>query len=84
MHSNNSSFTSLPFSISPSTWKTIRISSYQKLKLEHPVSEMFVKDFIMQECDSISSEMVPRAHQLSVSSCHNLRFILHDTGEWSK
>ncbi|KAH0746905.1 hypothetical protein KY285_008562 [Solanum tuberosum] len=75
--SDCNSLTSLPFSILPNSLKTIRISSCQKLKLEQPVGEMFLEDFIMQECDSISPELVPRARQLSVSSFHNLsRFLI--------
>ncbi|KAH0716411.1 hypothetical protein KY284_009316 [Solanum tuberosum] len=80
-----SSLTSFPFSILPSTLKTIRISHCQKFKLKAPVGEMsyydmFLEDLILEECDcidDISPELLPRAQKLSVSRCHNLtRFLI--------
>ncbi|KAG5577748.1 hypothetical protein H5410_057882 [Solanum commersonii] len=74
------SLTSLPFSILPSTLKTITISRCQKLKLDPPVGEMrycnmFLERLQLHECvsiDDISPELVPRACQLNISSCHNI------------
>ncbi|KAH0715353.1 hypothetical protein KY284_008258 [Solanum tuberosum] len=74
------SLTSLPFSILPSTLKTITISRCQKLKLDPPVGEMsycnmFLERLKLHECvsiDDISPELVPRACKLNISSCHNI------------
>ncbi|WMV55737.1 hypothetical protein MTR67_049122 [Solanum verrucosum] len=74
------SLTSLPFSILPSTLKTITISRCQKLKLDPPVGEMsychmFLERLKLHECvsiDDISSELVPKACKLNISSCHNI------------
>uniref|UniRef100_M1DHJ0 Disease resistance protein R3a n=1 Tax=Solanum tuberosum TaxID=4113 RepID=M1DHJ0_SOLTU len=74
------SLTSLPFSILPSTLKTIRISRCQKLKLEQPVCEMsysnmFLENLTLEECDcidDISPELLPRAHKLRVQHFPNL------------
>ncbi|XP_055834529.1 putative disease resistance RPP13-like protein 1 [Solanum dulcamara] len=82
---NCNSLTSLPFSILPSSLKTIRISGCQKLKLEAPVGEMsycnmFLKELKLEECDSIddmSPELLPRARSLRVIRCQNLtRFFI--------
>ncbi|KAG5578420.1 hypothetical protein H5410_058554 [Solanum commersonii] len=76
------SVTSFPFSILPTTLKTIRISDCPKLKLEQPVGEMtmFLEDLKLKECDcidDISPELLPRARTLSVKHCHNLnRFLI--------
>uniref|UniRef100_M1CM96 Disease resistance protein R3a n=1 Tax=Solanum tuberosum TaxID=4113 RepID=M1CM96_SOLTU len=79
------SVTSFPFSILPTTLKTIRISRCKKLKLEVPVGEMsycnmFIEDLTLKECDcidDISPEFLPTARTLNVSNCHNLtRFLI--------
>ncbi|KAH0746997.1 hypothetical protein KY285_008654 [Solanum tuberosum] len=73
------SVTSFPFSILPTTLKTIYISGCQKLKLEQPVSEMsmFLEELTLEECGCISPELLPRARRLSVEYCHNLtRFLI--------
>ncbi|XP_049353739.1 putative disease resistance RPP13-like protein 1 [Solanum verrucosum] len=69
--SDCNSLTSLPFSILPSTLKTINISRCQKWKLEASVGEMFLGVLALVECDSIT-ELVPGACNLLVQSCHNL------------
>ncbi|KAK4709412.1 hypothetical protein R3W88_030337 [Solanum pinnatisectum] len=62
--SDCNSLTSFPFSILPTTLKTIRISDCQKLKLEQPVG--YCKMFL---------EVLTR--KLNVSNCHNLtRFLI--------
>ncbi|TMW99467.1 hypothetical protein EJD97_002483 [Solanum chilense] len=68
---NCNSLTSIHFSILPSTLKQIWISNCQKLKLEASVGEMFLEHLILNECDSIT-ELVSRACNLDVRSCHNL------------
>ncbi|KAH0715612.1 hypothetical protein KY284_008517 [Solanum tuberosum] len=74
--SDCNSLTSLPFSILPSTLKTIYIYRCQKLKLEASVGEMFLGDLLLVECDSIT-ELVLRACSLRVFRCHNLtRFLI--------
>ncbi|XP_049368134.1 putative disease resistance protein At3g14460 [Solanum verrucosum] len=74
------SVTSFPFSILPTTLKTITIFGCQKLKLEVPVGEMFLEVLSLQECDcidDISPELLPTARKLTVSNCHNLtRFLI--------
>ncbi|XP_049380337.1 putative disease resistance RPP13-like protein 1 [Solanum stenotomum] len=73
--SDCNSLTSLPFSILPSTLKTINISCCQKLKLEASVGEMFLEN-LLEECDSIT-ELISRACSLDVIRCHNLsRFLI--------
>ncbi|KAH0713117.1 hypothetical protein KY289_009076 [Solanum tuberosum] len=80
--SDCNSLNSLPFSILPSTLKRIRISGCQKLKLDPPVGEMsmFLEDLTLEGCnciDDISPELIPSAHRLNVSNCHNLtRFLI--------
>ncbi|CAN4119247.1 unnamed protein product [Withania somnifera] len=77
------SLTSLPFSILPTTLKSIEISGCRELKLEAPVGEMFVEYLTLANCDSIddiSCELVPRARTLSVERCHNLTRFLIPTG----
>ncbi|XP_055834480.1 putative disease resistance RPP13-like protein 1 [Solanum dulcamara] len=83
---NCNSLTSLPFSILPSSLKTIGISGCQKLKLDAPVGEMsyckdvFLKKLELAGCDSIddiSPELLPRARKLTVRRCQNLtRFLI--------
>ncbi|KAH0715619.1 hypothetical protein KY284_008524 [Solanum tuberosum] len=75
---NCNSLTSFPFSILPSTLKTIWISCCQKLKLEASVGEMFLGDLLLEECDSIT-ELVSRACFLYISHCHNLTWFLIPT-----
>ncbi|KAH0715707.1 hypothetical protein KY284_008612 [Solanum tuberosum] len=76
------SVTSLPFSILPTTLKTIEISCCRKLKLEVPVGEMsmFLEELRLHKCDCIddkSPELLPRARTLLVADCHNLtRFLI--------
>uniref|UniRef100_M1BHV0 Disease resistance protein I2C-5 n=1 Tax=Solanum tuberosum TaxID=4113 RepID=M1BHV0_SOLTU len=76
------SVTSLPFSILPTTLKTICISGCQKLKLDTPVGEMsmFLEVLRVHACDyidDISPELLPRARKLWVQYCHNLtRFLI--------
>ncbi|KAL3354849.1 hypothetical protein AABB24_019106 [Solanum stoloniferum] len=74
------SVTSFPFSILPTTLKTITIFGCQKLKLEVPVGEMFLEVLSLQECDcidDISPELLPTARKLWVRDCHNLtRFLI--------
>ncbi|KAG5577552.1 hypothetical protein H5410_057686 [Solanum commersonii] len=76
------SLTSLPFSILPSTLKTIWIYHCRELKLELPVDEMsycnmFLDDLTLEECDSISPELLPRARTLWAISFPNLtRFLI--------
>ncbi|KAH0776848.1 hypothetical protein KY290_008259 [Solanum tuberosum] len=76
------SLTSLPFSILPSTLKTIWIYHCRELKLESPDGEMsycnmFLEDLTLEECDSISPELLPRARTLWAISCPNLtRFLI--------
>ncbi|KAH0746548.1 hypothetical protein KY285_008205 [Solanum tuberosum] len=76
------SLTSLPFSILPSTLKTIWIYHCRELKLELPDGEMsycnmFLEDLTLEECDSISPELLPRAHTLWAISYPNLtRFLI--------
>ncbi|KAJ8552112.1 hypothetical protein K7X08_028555 [Anisodus acutangulus] len=77
------SLTSLPISILPSTLKRIRISGCGKLKLETPVSEMFLERLSLKGCDSIddiSPELVPRARDFIVCNCHSLTRLLIPTG----
>ncbi|PHU03908.1 hypothetical protein BC332_29159 [Capsicum chinense] len=80
---NCNSLTSLPISTLPSTLKTIWICRCRKLKLEAPdssrmISDMFLEELRLEECDSISSpELVPRARTLTVKRCQNLtRFLI--------
>ncbi|XP_049379402.1 putative disease resistance protein At3g14460 [Solanum stenotomum] len=74
------SVTSFPFSILPTTLKTIEIRGCKKLKLEVPVGEMFLEVLSLRECDcidDISPELLPRARELWVNDCHNLtRFLI--------
>ncbi|XP_027768757.1 putative disease resistance RPP13-like protein 1 isoform X2 [Solanum pennellii] len=74
------SVTSLPFSILPTTLKTIEISRCPKLKLEAPFCEMFVEELRMNHCgcvDDISAEFLPTARELSIENCHNVtRFLI--------
>ncbi|PHT35115.1 hypothetical protein CQW23_26915 [Capsicum baccatum] len=77
------SLTSLRISTLLSTLKTIGIYHCRKLKLEAPdsstmISNMFLEELSLIECDSISSpELVPRAHKLWIRSCQNLtRFLI--------
>ncbi|KAH0713845.1 hypothetical protein KY289_009804 [Solanum tuberosum] len=76
------SVTSFPFSILPTTLKTIMISCCKKLKLEVPVGEMsmFLEYLRLHKCDcidDISPELLPRARRLNVDDCHNLtRFLI--------
>uniref|UniRef100_A0A0V0IHY8 Putative ovule protein n=1 Tax=Solanum chacoense TaxID=4108 RepID=A0A0V0IHY8_SOLCH len=80
--SDCNSLTSFPFSILPTTLKTIGISDCRKLKLEQPVGEMsmFLEKLTLQKCDcidDISPKFLPRARTLNVSDCHNLsRFLI--------
>nr|AAU90299.1 Putative disease resistance protein I2C-5, identical [Solanum demissum] len=78
--SDCNSVTSFPFSILPTTLKTITIFGCQKLKLEVPVGEMFLEYLSLKECDcidDISPELLPTARTLYVSNCHNLtRFLI--------
>ncbi|KAH0715599.1 hypothetical protein KY284_008504 [Solanum tuberosum] len=80
--SDCNSLTSIPFSILPSSLKRIWISRCHKLKLEEPVGccNMFLEEFILQECDcidDISPEFLPRARKLRVERCPNLtRFLI--------
>ncbi|KAH0747625.1 hypothetical protein KY285_009282 [Solanum tuberosum] len=70
------SVTSFPFSILPTTLKRIYIYGCQKLKLDPPVGEMILEELIVEECD-ISSELLPRARNLTIQDCHNLtRFLI--------
>ncbi|XP_055834856.1 putative disease resistance RPP13-like protein 1 [Solanum dulcamara] len=79
---NCNSLTSLPFSILSSTLKSISISCCQKLKLEALVGEMsycnmFLDYLTLEECDSVSPELLPRARSLRVGCCQNLtRFLI--------
>ncbi|XP_049379787.1 uncharacterized protein LOC125844514 [Solanum stenotomum] len=79
--SDCNSVTSFPFSILPTTLKTITISRCQKLKLEQPVGEMsmFLEDLKLHECDCIDDISHLRARSLSVYKCHNLTRILIPT-----
>ncbi|XP_049387277.1 putative disease resistance RPP13-like protein 1 [Solanum stenotomum] len=74
------SLTSFPFSILPTTLKTLTISRCKKLKLEVPVGEMFLEELKLHKCDcidDISPELLPRARTLNVFNCHNLtRFLI--------
>ncbi|TMW83078.1 hypothetical protein EJD97_003041 [Solanum chilense] len=74
------SITSFPFSILPTTMKTIEISRCPKLKLEALVGEMFVEYLSVNDCgcvDDISPEFLPTARQLSIIDCHNVtRFLI--------
>ncbi|PHU03560.1 hypothetical protein BC332_28811 [Capsicum chinense] len=79
------SLASLPISILPSTLKRIKISRCRKLKLERPVGycDMFLEELKLVDCDSIADtsspeyELVPRARELNISSCHSLsRFLI--------
>nr|ABV29167.1 disease resistance protein R3a-like protein [Solanum demissum] len=80
--SDCNSLTSFPFSILPTTLKRIMISDCQKLKLEQPVGEMsmFLEYLTLENCgciDDISLELLPRARELNVFSCHNpSRFLI--------
>ncbi|KAG5615595.1 hypothetical protein H5410_015419 [Solanum commersonii] len=80
--SDCNSLTSFPFSILPTTLKTIRISDCRKLKLEQPVGEMsmFLERLTLRKCDcidDISPEFLPRVCKLWVQDCHNLcRFLI--------
>ncbi|WMV55816.1 hypothetical protein MTR67_049201, partial [Solanum verrucosum] len=78
--SDCNSVTSFPFSILPTTLKTIRISRCKKLKLEVPVGEMFLKYLRLEECDcidDISPELLPTTSEFSVYDCQNLtRFLI--------
>ncbi|WMV56338.1 hypothetical protein MTR67_049723 [Solanum verrucosum] len=65
------------------TLKKIEIHDCEKLKLEPSASEMFLERLVLTECNSIndiSPELVPRAHYLSVNSCHSLTRLLISTG----
>ncbi|XP_049379740.1 putative disease resistance RPP13-like protein 1 [Solanum stenotomum] len=76
--SDCNSLTSLPFSILPSSLKTLWVSDCQKLKLEEPVGycNMLLEELALDECDSID-EFLPRARKLSISSCQNVtRFLI--------
>nr|AAU90295.2 Disease resistance protein I2, putative [Solanum demissum] len=78
------SVTFLPFSILPTTLKRIEISRCRKLKLEAPVGEMsmFLEELRVEgsDCiDVISPELLPRARNLRVVSCHNLTRVLIPT-----
>ncbi|XP_047260858.1 putative disease resistance protein At3g14460, partial [Capsicum annuum] len=81
------SLASLPISIQPSTLKRIKISRCRKLKLERPVGycDMFLEELKLVDCDSIADtssaeyELVPRARDLNVSSCHSLSGFLIPT-----
>ncbi|KAG5578502.1 hypothetical protein H5410_058636 [Solanum commersonii] len=75
--SNCKSVTSLPISILPSTLKRIIISFCGKLKLEASMNAMFLEELSLVECDS--PELVPRARNLSVTSCNNLTRLLIPT-----
>ncbi|XP_070012816.1 putative disease resistance RPP13-like protein 1 [Nicotiana sylvestris] len=87
---NCHSITSLPISILPSTLKRISIYDCRNLKLETSVSEMissgsdmFLESLTVEGCDSIdeiSPELVPRARQLRVESCHSLTRLLIPNG----
>ncbi|XP_049353820.1 putative disease resistance RPP13-like protein 1 [Solanum verrucosum] len=76
------SLTSLPFSILPSSLKTVEISDCQRLKLEEPVGyyNMFLEQLTLRSCaciDDISPELLPRARSLDVHTCYNLaRFLI--------
>ncbi|XP_060170073.1 putative disease resistance RPP13-like protein 1 [Lycium barbarum] len=77
------SLTSLPISILSNTLKTIKIYYCGKLKLEASVGEMFLDRLKLKGCDSIddiSPELVPRARDLSINNCHNLKRLLIPTG----
>ncbi|KAH0777270.1 hypothetical protein KY290_008681 [Solanum tuberosum] len=80
--SDCNSVTSFPFSILPTTLKSIWISGCRKLKLDPPVGEMsmFLEGLSLEECDciyDISPELLPRARTLNVINCHNLtRFLI--------
>ncbi|XP_049368082.1 putative disease resistance RPP13-like protein 1 [Solanum verrucosum] len=77
------SLTSLPNSSLSKTLKKIEIHDCEKLKLEPSASEMFLERLVLTECNSIndiSPELVPRAHYLSVNSCHSLTRLLISTG----
>ncbi|XP_049381048.1 putative disease resistance RPP13-like protein 1 [Solanum stenotomum] len=73
------SVTSFPFSILPTTLKTISISYCRKLKLDPPVGEMsmFLDELRLEECDCMDDISHLRARSLSVYKCHNLtRFLI--------
>nr|AAB63275.1 resistance complex protein I2C-2 [Solanum lycopersicum] len=72
------SVTSFPFSILPTTLKTIDISGCPKLKLEAPVCEMsmFLEEFSVEECGCVSPEFLPTARELRIGNCHNVRFLI--------
>ncbi|XP_049380475.1 putative disease resistance RPP13-like protein 1 [Solanum stenotomum] len=75
---NCNSFTSLPFSILPSSLKKIEIYWCEKLKLEEPVGycNMFLEEVTLQGCDCIDG-FLPRARKLSISRCQNVtRFLI--------
>ncbi|KAL3354722.1 hypothetical protein AABB24_019056 [Solanum stoloniferum] len=77
--SNCNSVTSFPFSILPTTLKTISISYCRKLKLDPPVGEMsmFLDKLTLQGCDCIDDISHLRARSLSVDECQNLtRFLI--------
>uniref|UniRef100_A0A0V0HKU6 Putative ovule protein n=1 Tax=Solanum chacoense TaxID=4108 RepID=A0A0V0HKU6_SOLCH len=77
------SLISLHISSLSKTMKIIEICYCQKLKLEPSVSEMFLERLVLTGCNSIneiSPELVPRAHYLSVNSCHSLTRLLIPTG----
>ncbi|KAH0715767.1 hypothetical protein KY284_008672 [Solanum tuberosum] len=77
------SLTSLHISSLSKTLKKIEICYCEKLKLEPSASEMFLERLVLTECNSIidiSPELVPRAHYLSVNSCHSLTRLLIPTG----
>ncbi|KAH0715649.1 hypothetical protein KY284_008554 [Solanum tuberosum] len=68
------SVTSFPFSILPTTLKTITIYCCQKLKLDPPVGEMsmFLERLSLQSCDCIDDISHLRTRYLFVSNFHNL------------
>ncbi|KAK6776755.1 hypothetical protein RDI58_027756 [Solanum bulbocastanum] len=80
--SDCNSLNSFPFSILPTTLKTIEISRCQKLKLDPAFGEMsmFLEELTLLKCDcidDISPELLPRARKLWVQNCHNLsRFLI--------
>ncbi|XP_049387675.1 putative disease resistance RPP13-like protein 1 [Solanum stenotomum] len=76
--SDCNSLTSLPFSILPTSLKTLWVADCQKLKLEEPVGycNTFLEELTLQKCDCID-EFLPRARKLSIWSCQNVtRFLI--------